>query len=123
MINYFYKTPEKIIALFDGNNNFGELCYNGKIFDTATKKVWESVETDFGTITTKTLKSVTLKSLHPLKLIVYVDDKKYEFNIKNSEKMQKINTNLKGLKFVISFESLSCDACVSDVCLEVLMWT
>ncbi|MBR1925633.1 MAG: hypothetical protein IJ837_02135 [Clostridia bacterium] len=121
MINYFYKTPQKLVALFNSSTTIGELCYNGKIFDVATKKVWESVETDFGSTATKTLKSVTLKCLYPLKLIVYVDDKKYEFNIKNSEKTQKINTNLKGLKFLISFESVNCDAFVSDVCLEVLM--
>jgi len=119
MINYFYNAPEKIIALLNESTNFGELCYNGKIFNTATQKVWESGETDFGTLNTKTLKSITLKNLYPLKLNVYVDGQKYVFNIKSSNRMQKINTNLKGIKFLISFESENADACLNDVCLEV----
>lgn len=88
----------------DNKNRIGEFTQDGKIFDIVAPKKWESDWSDFGYIgKKKILRNVQLISKGNCKLKIESENHFKMFDIVASENAQKININMKGKRFKISF--------------------
>lgn len=113
----------KLVACFSGDyqNRLGELTHDGKVFGSATKKVWESPYTDLGYPNkNKIIKSITLLNKYKSKIGIVIDGKTHLFDISASaNNAVKVPINLRGNVFAIGFYSETSDAYISNPQLEV----
>lgn len=109
----------------DNKHRIGEFTQDGKIFDVVAPKKWESDWSDFGYIgKKKILRNVQLISKGNCKLKIESENDLKIFDIVASENAQKININMKGKKFKISFiaESSGQKIIKPEFKVEVLLW-
>lgn len=93
-----------LVFTLDGDfaNRLGQAAENGKVFSTATKKVYKSPENILSAPSIKTVRSVSFVSKYPLTLRLVADGKKSEYKVQGKNEMQTVACEKSGS--VISFE-------------------
>ena len=98
----------KMLCCFynDYKSHLAEMTTDGKFFGAIMPKKWTSVKTDCGYKgKTKVIKKVNINALKDCVLKIDTDRESKTFNIKGSDKIQKINLGVKGESFSVSFIS------------------
>lgn len=104
------QTPQlnKLCAIFRGDkkNCIGELTQDGCFFGAPLKKVWQSVNTDFGyAFKDKRISEIIIKPGFVGKIIISSEGDNFSFDIALSNLTQRFRTNIFGKNFSISFIS------------------
>lgn len=100
----------KLVACFNNDyiGKIGELTEDGKIFGTQEQACWTSGKIDFDKAgEKKKIKEFTIKTKYDCQVEFSFDGKKKIYNVKASEKVQRVQVNLSGKEFQISIKSNS----------------
>ena len=99
---------ELLVGILDNTEQkMGMLTSDGKVFGVATKKYWQSPNSDLGYPTQKKIiKQIYLKNNKPATVTVSSELESKTFNVPQSTSISKIRTGVKGNTFTFTF---SCD--------------
>ena len=98
----------KVIACFNGEykNVIGQMTNDGKFFGQPLKKCWTTPKSNLGYPTlVKRVKEVFVKTKSPCKVKISTEKLSKTYQIKGSEKTQRIKTNVYGEQVEVSFIS------------------
>lgn len=116
VLNNPYKS--KVVACFNGGNKsfIGELTKDGEIFEVATNKEWTSVLSDLDTPEKlKKVEYLTIKTTTDCQVKVESDRGEKIVEVIGSDKLQKLQINLCGREFKVSFLATSKEVNISNV--------
>lgn len=91
----------KVYAILSGDDCVTEIIDKGENYGLKTTKLWESIETNFGTNDKKVLRRIRIYTLHDITLSVTADAVTTTYKIYGSEKWQNIRIERSG--YVMSF--------------------
>ena len=113
-----YLSADKLIACFNGtySNRLGQLSQSAKMFGTNQTKFWQSPFSDLGySNKIKYIKEISLLSLYDIKLTVFSENEKREFDIKGSNIISRVPVRIKGKCIGISITSETEKAYISNL--------
>lgn len=121
MASFVFDGWQRLAVLFNGSNNqkIGQLTDDGKVFNVATKKCWQSPATDLATLASKSVRSVSLISPTDVDIIIKTEQESQTLHILGSEKLQKLVCNVKGVKISVAIETDSPTLYISNICLDI----
>lgn len=121
MAAFVFDGWQRLAVLFNGANNqkVGQLTDDGKLFNVATKKCWQSPATDLSSLATKSVRSITLISPTDVEITIKTEQESQTLHVLGSEKLQKIVCNVKGVKISIAIESNSPTLYISNLSLDI----
>ena len=96
----------KVVACFNGEHKskLGQMTHDGKLFGVPLKKCWTSPKSNLGYPTKlKRVKEVLIKSSSGCKVKIETEKHSKIYNIKGSNKTQRLKTNVYGEQVEISF--------------------
>ena len=96
----------KVVAIFNNTNanKVGEISHDGQVFGQATQKVWESFSTDFGFYNQrKKIKEVILTATNDCKISIESDEENKIFDVFGAENVQRMQINVSGKSFKVTF--------------------
>lgn len=106
----------KLICCFGGDNcnKIGQLCHNGKVFETPLEKAWISPQSDFGFADKKKIvKKISLVTKTPMKVKIKTEKCARTFEFCASSMPQTRRPNVVGKQIEISFLTDSQQADIS----------
>lgn len=121
MTSFVFDGWQRLAVLFNGANNqkIGQLTDDGKIFDSATKKCWQSPATDLSTLAQKSVRSISLISPTNVDITIKTERESQTLHVLGSDKLQKLVCNVKGVKISVAIESNSQTLHISNLSLDI----
>lgn len=115
------KDWQKLALIFNGSNSqkMGELTNDGKAFDVILNKSWQSPVSDLGTLSTKTVRNISLITPYNIKVVVKSEQEKQVLNFSGSKQIQTAVCDVKGTRIGIEINSNDENIYVSNV--EILL--
>lgn len=109
-----------ICTFQDGNKNkLGMMSESGKIFDTATQKVYKSPETMLGYPLSKTVRGVSIFTKYPIELDVIFDGKRYAFDVAGSDLQQYVPIEKCGVRIAFEIKTAQQNAHIAPMFVDV----
>lgn len=109
-----------ICTFQDGNKNkLGMMSESGKIFDTATQKVYKSPETMLGYPLSKTVRGVSIFTKYPIELDVIFDGKRYAFNVEGSDMQRYVPIEKCGVRIAFEIKTAQQNAHIAPIFVDV----
>lgn len=109
-----------ICTFQDGNKNkLGMMSESGKIFDTATQKVYKSPETMFGYPLSKTVRGASIFTKYPIELDVIFDGKRYAFNVEGSDMQRYVPIEKCGVRIAFEIKTAQQNAHIAPMFVDV----
>lgn len=109
-----------ICTFQDGNKNkLGMMSESGKIFDTATQKVYKSPETMLGYPNFKTVRGVSIFTKYPIELDVIFDGKRYAFNVEGSDMQRYVPIEKCGVRIAFEIKTAQQNAHIAPIFVDV----
>ena len=109
-----------ICTFQDGNKNkLGMMSESGKIFDTATQKVYKSPETMLGYPLSKTVRGASIFTKYPIELDVIFDGKRYAFNVEGSDMQRYVPIEKCGVRIAFEIKTAQQNAHIAPMFVDV----
>ena len=109
-----------ICTFQDGNKNkLGMMSESGKIFDTATQKVYKSPETMLGYPLSKTVRGASIFTKYPIELDVIFDGKRYAFNVEGSDMQRYVPIEKCGVRIAFEIKTAQQNAHIAPIFVDV----
>lgn len=109
-----------ICTFQDGNKNkLGMMSESGKIFDTATQKVYKSPETMLGYPLSKTVRGASIFTKYPIELDVIFDGKRYAFNVEGSNMQRYVPIEKCGVRIAFEIKTAQQNAHIAPMFVDV----
>lgn len=106
----------KVYAVTSGDDRVGEIIEKGENYGLKTAKLWESIETNFGTNDKKVLRRIRIYTVYDIVFSVNADGITTTYKIYGADKWQNIRIERSG--YVMSFSITGNDIDVKPIELE-----
>ena len=103
----------------DNKNKLGMMSESGKIFDTATQKVYKSPETMLGYPLSKTVRGASIFTKYPIELDVIFDGKRYAFNVEGSDMQRYVPIEKCGVRIAFEIKTAQQNAHIAPMFVDV----